>query len=1029
MPETTILLAPVGAGKTQLALEKLGDVLRQPLQPFPKVWILLAGRRQEDAFRQRLTAQDAGRRAYFNVEFFSFYTLYARLLNSLGQPQRELDENARKRLLRDLLRDLQAKGQLQVYGQIADKRGFVEVVAAFIYELKQNVIYPEDFKRAARTAKDHDLALIYDAYQETLQQHNLIDREGEGWLALEMVGKAPDIARDVNLLLVDGYDQFNPLQARLLALLSARAQETLITLPFVPGREDTVGRRFGRALAQLQDAFARQQHPFIMDTWDTLPGRDDDRHPALRHLIAQSFQPEPELQPAADGVVMIEAPDVPHEVAEVLRRIKALLLSGACLPDDVVIALRNWEQYAGHFAALSRRYGVPLALHQGEPLAENPAIIALLNLLDLSENDFRRRDLLDTLRSPYFAFDGWTAEQADWLEHISQSQTIIGGRAAWLTAVHQSALPIKREDDDEREAFTLAQTDADRLYTNLEAFFSLVTPPEEATAGAYVQWLQQLIGTDSTQDMNDDPDEADLAPSVHILPQIRAAQDETVVSRDLIAVDAVRRVLSSLFNTHTLFAALRRDTRLRWSEFLADFKAAVGSAASNEGANRAGKVLVTTVADARGLPHRHVFIPGLSEGIFPSPTPEDPLYLDTERQALAERGISLETKAEQAGDDGLFYELISLAHESLTLSRPAYQNGALWPESHLWRAVRTVFSDAQAIIERHRIRVGAVAGVAGAAAFDEVTLAIADDFTRPDTGQPAFGVYNWLLGHFPRLWEQVRVGRAVEMGRMSRQPHDRYSGRLRDAALIAQSAAALGANRVWSASQFNDYGMCGFRFFAKRLLKLEAIEEPEEGMNVRQLGTLNHAILEKTYQRLGDTPITPENLDAALTVFDAVADDLLANAPERFGFRVPALWEKEKHALTRRLRALIEADFSEKSPFWKKYGDTPRIPYRQESPFGGDHDVIELPVAEGLDPLRVRGFIDRMDRQGDGILIVDYKTGSTKIPTSEMESGRNFQMMLYLLAAEHILVEDTAPDAPNHLIGGTFWHIRSRELS
>ncbi|MCB9453357.1 MAG: PD-(D/E)XK nuclease family protein [Anaerolineaceae bacterium] len=1026
MPVTSILLAPVGAGKTEFALDQLEQVLRQPGQPFPKVWALLAGSRQEDAFRQRLIERQGGRGTYFNIEFFSFYTLYAHLLNSIGQPQRELDGTARRRLLRDILRDLNEHKQLEVYGQIADKRGFVEVVARFTYELKQHLIEPDVFTAAGDAPKDHDLARIYDAYQETLRKHELIDREGEGWLALEAVNDHDWVGRDVRLLLVDGFDQFNPLQAQLLARLAGRAEQTLITLPHVPGRGNTVGRRFERVLAQLEAAFTAEGITPHIERVESLPGSDTNRPPALRHLIQHSFRAVPEAASTGDALVMIEAPDPVQEAVAVLRRAKALLLQGDCQPDDILIALRDWERYAGHFAALERRYDVPLALHQGEPLVNSPAVIALLNLLDLPDTDFRRRELLDVLRSPYFRIDGLDTEPVDLLERISQAQVITGGREAWLDAVRQSAVPQSRDDDDERDGFTIPPETAESLSTYLAAFFNRITPPDNQTAGTYVAWLQALIGPDNHHDPEDD-ERDDLNPdsSLHLLAQIRAIQDEDVTARDLVAVDALRRVFRSLFNTHTLFAALGRDTKVSWSEFLADFKAAVQYAAINEGRNRAGRVLVTTAVDARGLPHRHVLIPGLSEGVFPQPAAEDPLYLDSERKALAERGVKLATQAEQVADEGLFYELIGLARETLTLSRPAYQNGAPWPESYLWRTVRRVFSDADERIHAHRLRVGDVVDVSQAASLSETVLAVAGGLSEPESS----GVYNWLLAHHHGLWGHIRQGRVIEQSRMSRAPYDRYSGRLADPELIAQAAAALGTERVWSASQFNEYGMCGFRFFAKRLLRLEAVEEPEAGMDVRQLGTLNHAILEETYARLGATPITPENLEQALAIFDTVADEQLADAPERYGFPTPPLWEKEKQVLKRRLKALVVADFSENSPLEKAFGAEPRLPYRQESQFQPDTGILELPVAAGVEPLKVRGFIDRMDRQRDAVIVVDYKTGSTEIPVSEMERGRNFQMMLYLLAAQYVLAGDTAPDAPRQVLGGAFWHIRTGRLS
>src|SRR5689334_6582344 len=180
-----LLLAPVGAGKTEYALAQLQNIVEE--QPFAPIWVLLPGRRQEDALRQRLVEGTRNRRVYFNVTFFSFYTLYARLLDMVGKPQREVDETARLRLIRGLLIELQQNHQLTVFHKIADKPGFAKVVADFIYELKQNVVYPDKFEAVAAsgTDKDRDLANIYIAYQELLRRNNLIDREGEGWLALE----------------------------------------------------------------------------------------------------------------------------------------------------------------------------------------------------------------------------------------------------------------------------------------------------------------------------------------------------------------------------------------------------------------------------------------------------------------------------------------------------------------------------------------------------------------------------------------------------------------------------------------------------------------------------------------------------------------------------------------------------------------------------------------------------------------------------------------------------------------------------
>ncbi|MBC7809784.1 MAG: hypothetical protein H7175_01485, partial [Burkholderiales bacterium] len=387
-----LLLAPVGAGKTEFALEQI--VATAQAQPFAPIWVLLPTERQKDAFRQRLIERPSGqgtaaqRGVYFNIEFFNFYELYIRLLDMAGKPPRHLDyraDTARFRLLRTVLRGLKRDGQLRVFAQIADKPGFVSVIADFIYELKGNVIPPEVFEAAAatRTEKDRELARIYSAYQSLLIEHNIVDREGQGWVALEAAHKNYDLGADVALLVVDGFDQFTVLQARLVALLASRAQNALLTLTVVPGREGTVGRRFWQAQDRLLTTFLDEMGEELTMMQSARLGVERRPSPLL-YLANQIFHPEAmEVQPSAGHLRLIEAPNPTQEVGALLREVKRLLLrtasEGEVRPDDVLIALRDWGRYAAQFAALARSYGVPVALHSGEPLIENPAIIALLD--------------------------------------------------------------------------------------------------------------------------------------------------------------------------------------------------------------------------------------------------------------------------------------------------------------------------------------------------------------------------------------------------------------------------------------------------------------------------------------------------------------------------------------------------------------------------------------------------------------------------------------------------------------------------
>ncbi|NDJ62690.1 MAG: hypothetical protein GYB67_16325 [Chloroflexi bacterium] len=1030
---TRLLLASVGAGKTETAQAVLVTLKR--VQPLAQVWVLLATERQIVSFRERLIAHE---RVYGNVQFFNFYSLYRRLLANARQPQRVLDDTARYGLIRTVLTNLSAAGLIKRYAPIADLPGFVRVLADFIYELKQNLITPDEFESAAQSVKEQELARIYRGYQAILREYNLVDREGEGWLALRALRQYPELGCAVDLLVVDGYDQFNVLQTQLLTLLADRAQEALITLTTVPGRTATIGRRFTRAL-QRMDAAAHAEgvrltrHPGVGDFQDA-------RHPALRHLAEQIFRPNPKTRPAeadtSGGVQFIEAPDPAAEVGAVLRRIKRRLLDGA-RPDDMLIAVRDWPGYSGHLSAQGRVYDLPLALHYGEPLLENPAIAALFDLLALHETDFRRRDLLDVLRSPYFAVPGMDAAQVELLERVSLDLLVTGGRAAWLAAIgtaveaaSQTTLtPARANDEDDEPDEAAAPLDADSLKTLLVAltrFFDAVTPPSTSTMAGFIRWIEDLIGPDDALDPEAATDETLPAPAYTLaLPaQIRASidpvEDNAIIARDLAAVTEFKLVLRRLLSAQALFTALdQTPRRTRWADFLADLQAAVTDAAIQRSLGRDGRVLVTSVTDARGLPHPHVFVLGLSEGVFPAPIPEDPLFLDSERRALSARGIVLPTQAERTDDDGLFFELISLARRSLTLSRPYVQNGAPWSESHLWRAACAVFTD----VTPERLAIGAVVPAESVVTPHEVALAVADGLSGGDSLHgPLFA---WLNERHGDLWARIKRARAIELRRLTRGPADRYSGRLSDPTLIEAVAERLGPGRKWSASQLNEYGQCAFRFFARRLLALDAFAEPEDGLDIMQFGTINHEILEATYRRLADmgVTITPEHADQAVATLREIAEPLLASAPQRLHFRAGPLWEQDRALLLRQLENLVRLDFAADNPIAKQFGAAVRRPYWLEA----DFSKMALTLDDGL-VIRVHGIIDRIDRIGAGALVMDYKTGSTQIDSAEAARGRNFQMILYLLAAEQLLKRLDDPDAPDGIEGGIFWHISSGKL-
>ncbi len=1037
-----LLLGPVGSGKTHEALVRLRAI--KAANPLAAVWVLMPTERQIMAFRNRLYGAGRG---YIHLHFFNFELLYQQINQAAGAPRRVLHSDTRAVLLRQLLRERWG----QPGALFRPLPGFVEAIARQIDELKGWQIGPEAFAAGAGDdPKLVELARLYASYEARLSEPGLIDREGQGALALEQVREKPHLAGAVDWLLVDGFDQFNPLHAALIAELGQGAGGALVTLAQPEdGGAGSAASRFALARERLLTASRRAQGlpeagpddgalviEHLPARIEAEPGRS-----AVRHLVRQVWSPVPAPRPPEDdgsdgllapGVNFLEAPDPAGEAAAVLRRVKALLLGAAgvgpaCRPDDILIAARDWTRYGPALATMGARYGLPMALHEGAPLIENPAIAALLRLLALPDDGYRRKSVIDGLNTPYLGVPGLPEGGIQALEIAARSSFVVGGRDEWLTALDSLAAgqPAAHEDDDEPKPPPIAPVIAAQTRAALnDLFVALEARPTAATA-EYIDWLDGLIGPDEPEQRpfeEIDPADADAAGgyTLNLVAAVRGDIDEARRDRDLKALAALKKALRGLrASAHLLLGLgiLPGDERSR-AEFMADLRQALLGVTLDDPHGRDGRVLATTVADARGLPHRHVFLLGLSEGVFPAPVIEDPLLLESERDRLRERGLLVPLRAERADDSGLFYELAGLAGDTLTLSRPTLRDGVEWVESALWRTAWAAFEAPR----RTALKVGAAVPANETATGEEALLAVAEA-ARAGLAHPALA--GWLAASDQAGWQRLRGAYETESGRISRRvPHNAFSGRLASPALIAALQAFFAPGEYpWSASQLNKLGECAFQFFSQRVLKLESLEPPREGLDVRQRGTLVHDILEQTYGRVQAEGLTliAANLDRALALLKEEAEAAFARAPDKLGFRPRPGWRQEQARILEQIAALIAADFAGAIQS-KLYDGAPLTAEgeRMVIALEGEYDAPDLLQIDGT-PVRVRGRFDRIDRHGDRWIIVDYKTGSTKIPPTETRRGRNFQMMIYLLALR--------ARQPDGAVGGFFWHLPKQETS
>ena len=970
---TTLLLSPASTGKTRRCIERIhalrAEYGRDVSRPFAPVWVILPNQDHVRAFRHRLAERGA-----LGVELGTFYKFYAEILARSGQFYARLTEPLQYRLLQEIVARRYGEGLECYYFSLRDKPGFVAELRELVEELKRARVQPDVFAAAVmgRGARLEELAAIYADYQAWLMLSSKeglgqawADAEGQGWLAAIVLEQNRDLCRDVCLLVVDGFDEFNPTQLGVLKALADQVGETMITLTGDASiaRERLAHRRFIRA----RDLLTRS-----LDVAPTLLSTLHAPRSTFAHLEASLFDSAPRKQLADGAIEFLEAQNRREETRAALRWVKARIVRDGIAPREIAVIARDLDPYLAFLQETASEFGVPLRIAGGLPLASNPCIAALFSLLSLSADGFPRRRVLDAWRSPYF---DWSVGQdvilpyADTLDAISHNGLVIRGLVQWREAFDLALSPLAERDQDEA-APTIKPERAADARDKFEAFVARITPPAEAGVRDYVAFVEDLVGDDSSVG------QAGSLTYESLSVVARARQNPETAERDVAALNSLKDVLRGLALAESVFETDPRP----FSSFLRDLRGVVEATSYEVPVPETETVSATSVLRARGLAFRAVAILGLAEGDFPQAEREDTLLTESDRAFMRKRGLPIESRLR--GDEAtFFYEAATRASDRLLLCRPYLaDDGQPWEASPYWEHARQIVDAPM----RH-IR-------------PSVTLSI--EYDEPASPQEAL---SRLAGGDLVGGEAIAHGATVLRARLAGEASGPFEGDLSSRA--AELTARFPADFVWSASRLESYGTCPMDFWTGVALSLEPRDPPEEGYDVRAFGSMVHAVLEKVYQRVAD----PSDVKAVLAALPDVARQVLEAAPSDYGFRPTALWRHQRAEIEQLVRKTITALAEESQAY------TPRF-YEQAFGFKGQ------PVLNAGD-VKLHGFIDRVDAAPDGRLrVMDYKTSSTLISARDLAEGHRLQLPLYALAARDAL-------KLGDVDAGFYWHVGSARPS
>ena len=682
---------------------------------------------------------------------------------------------------------------------------------------------------------------------------------------------------------------------------------------------------------------------------------------------------------------IITASGAEDEVLTAAKGILQLVDSEGYAFSDIGVVARGIDDYGPLIRRIFDVHKIPFVSSAREPISRYQVTKIVHLLISLDREDYRRSDIMDILSSQFCKTRSFCPEgvepRPDLWDFVTRSIGISKGLAEWskLDRYVRDGFVFQGRGEDEggRQVVSGAQIEGlQRFVLSIQDDFDAL--PEKSSWRHYAELFQAFI-----------------RKYIHEEPFIR----EALFS--LKEFDLIRRevLLSDFIDT---FSRRLEDESIP----------IIGPIGEREIAG----VQVLDVMAARCIPFKVLFVIGMNEKVFPRNIKEDPLLRDSARGVL-ERGLGYKITEKLYGYEEerlLFYLLLHSARERIYL---LYQRtdeagqvkipssylaemrrGYPVPEERVPRRMADKFSSSE-FFSRHLLT--------------PKELSIRSIFEGRDPGPilASFSMNPALYRHgVQALMTHEEMGSGLT-------PFDGATGGIAAHWLYI-------TQRGISPTSLEDYARCPFAYFARHVLGLQRLMQPELIFEIPpvDIGSICHKVLRRFYARgVGSISSSAEMESLLGEDMTAVFREYWETNPAGY----PLIREILQERLSGLLKMIIQDDLDEMA----RSGFTP---HSFEADASG---CLMEDLPEDMRDISLHGVLDRIDVKKDTgqFRIIDYKFKSGKKISSDDKDlslsairGKRLQPPLYLLIATPYLkytagIKDPQPEKVRFYFIAPWW--------
>jgi ATP-dependent helicase/nuclease subunit B len=905
-------------------------------------------------------------RAAFGLNIETLGTISTKLL-SITHPFKQLSEAAATVFIRQSAAEIdpaRPAGGLKYFSLYKDEIPFgaLDRIKNVISEYKRQGITPNLLRSEAEKLEQSekqkalDIADIYENYRNKCFALNAYEA-GDIYSQLNQLTTKEFIANfrklydEVDLLIIDGFNEFSNPEIEIIQKLS-NVGNTKLFLRFdyfwnnkliFSHLDKCYDKLYQLGFINIEEKNIRDQNKF---------------HKILRDKLFNTQELSSKID-YSTSISKIIANDREKEIELIAREIKKIITYEKCEPHRICLAFNLIQNYSSTIKDAFEKNGLPYNLSDRTPLDNANPVTAIVNFLEIAENDFYFKNIFRALSSGFIDINEVDVSN---LYRQSSELKIVSGKENWINSLKDAIANLDHIGDDDIDRDT-KKILYNKALSDIQFISELLKPFEGKLPvnEFHKRFREFIINT--------------KIPFKLLRIEIDQEKNVRAFTDFLETMSEIFQLLSEEYGNEKVFAIdLYMDqirTACNWARFNVKEKSDYG-------------VQITTLDEIRGLEFDYLFIGGLCDGDLPTRySPEIFFSGSFKKQA----------KIHQTEERYRFYQALCTWKEKLFLTYPLTENGREVVVSTFLDEFEEVFS----ISSKNEND------------YDDIIFSNEDMQTligKKGTESISDKMKNDLTIDLDKISYALEIDKIRNSEEQIESP---YSGNIssNDPVIINKLNTFL--SKQYSISQLETYAKCPFKFFIERVLGIETIEEPTEDIEAIEMGRLLHSILYEFYSSLREKKIKLVNCDektfqkAEKLIFEIAANQLQLTA-----FRSPlTFYEREK---------ILGLNGNKKESILYKFIETERkceddfIPMFFEVSFGrlkesGSDKILSDFEPITMDNIKLRGKIDRVEvnEKIKSFNIVDYKLSGAKPSFDDLKNGISLQLPIYLFAASELL--------------------------